>query len=761
MAGKIKVLQFAEGISTSDPTQYTVDVRPVGSQVYEGTTTLSQTIINLGFTVDLTVVGAFDLFIDGFLLAEGASGDYQFTSVVDNKSSQVTLNTAMPTAGLNIYAIYRQTAYMDNPMTTVGDLIVGDVGGQPDVLPIGSEGTVLTSISGSPTWAVSPALSNPMTSAEDLIVGGAGGTPERLAKGTDGQVLTISAGEVTWEDTVQGFVNPMTTAGDLIKGGTAGAADRLAIGDENKVLTSKSGTPSWEVAQLDDLKGSATIANNQLSAADVTGALLDNTKSYFAKIDYSIDRRYTGDISLPAIYSNIIDGSKFNTYSIAYATIMLSHSSGMHFIGGSFVDYGGTSGRNRLIAFDGNGNLDTTFLTAAVDGTKFSSVINTVVELPDGDLLIGGVFANYGATGRNRLVKMSPSGVLDAAFNTNAVDGAKFSTHIYGITKISDGKIAISGNFLNYAGATGKSYLVVLNSDGTEHSAFNTAITNNLNGTIFGTVEIASNKLLVYGAFTNYAGTSNRSYAIVLNIDDGTVDTTLTGAISDSATKFNNAIYSGLKTSDSGFIVGGAFTNYGGITNRNRLLKFKSNGSVDLSFTNLAVDGGFIATQLTTAYQTYLGRLVLVGSFQLNAIPYYGRYGVAMIEKTGIESRESVVNFNYGMRFPNGGFTSYETPCGKIFLNVNTTNIDGVSGRNYVVAHAEDGTFAEKPYRQGTVYAYYNAATSAWELSKDAYQGESRGVTLSITSGGQLQYTSNKRTGTATTNTIKYFVKYL
>lgn len=46
-------------------------------------------------------------------------------------------------------------------------------------------------------------VENPMTTAGDMIVGGVDGTPERLAKGTDDQVLVMTDGEQAWEDVIQ------------------------------------------------------------------------------------------------------------------------------------------------------------------------------------------------------------------------------------------------------------------------------------------------------------------------------------------------------------------------------------------------------------------------------------------------------------------------------------------------------------------------------------------------------------------------------
>jgi hypothetical protein len=89
-------------------------------------------------------------------------------------------------------------AGLSNPMTALGDLIRADTGGVPERLAIGTNGQVLTVVSGEPEWATNTALSNPMTTAGDLITGGVSGAPQRLAVGTDGQVLTVVSGAPSW-----------------------------------------------------------------------------------------------------------------------------------------------------------------------------------------------------------------------------------------------------------------------------------------------------------------------------------------------------------------------------------------------------------------------------------------------------------------------------------------------------------------------------------------------------------------------------------
>ena len=54
---------------------------------------------------------------------------------------------------------------------------------------LGSNGSVASWVAG---------LANPMTTLGDIIVGGASGAPDRLAKGTDGQILAMVAGAPAW-----------------------------------------------------------------------------------------------------------------------------------------------------------------------------------------------------------------------------------------------------------------------------------------------------------------------------------------------------------------------------------------------------------------------------------------------------------------------------------------------------------------------------------------------------------------------------------
>lgn len=77
-----------------------------------------------------------------------------------------------------------------------------------------TQGQVLTADgSGGASWQDNPVgMSNPMTTAGDVIVGGSSGAPTRLAKGTDGQVLTMVSGDVAWANIAAGAIPTVTIA---------------------------------------------------------------------------------------------------------------------------------------------------------------------------------------------------------------------------------------------------------------------------------------------------------------------------------------------------------------------------------------------------------------------------------------------------------------------------------------------------------------------------------------------------------------------
>jgi len=136
----------------------------------------------------------------------------------------------------------------------------------------GSSGYVLTTNgSGVTSWAApSGGFTNPMTSVGDLIIGGASGAATRLAAGTNTHVLTLVGGSPAWAAPSTGFANPMTTNGDLITQ-AAGSPSRIAIGSSGTFLRSSGSAASWNALAVSDLP---TLTSAQLASilSDETGS---------------------------------------------------------------------------------------------------------------------------------------------------------------------------------------------------------------------------------------------------------------------------------------------------------------------------------------------------------------------------------------------------------------------------------------------------------------------------------------------------------
>ncbi len=82
---------------------------------------------------------------------------------------------------------------------------------------------------------------SPITTEGDLIVGNASGEESRLAIGTVGQILSSTGTTANWIDFVP---SPTTTQGDLIFRGPT-TDERLALGGPNQLLTASLGGPIW------------------------------------------------------------------------------------------------------------------------------------------------------------------------------------------------------------------------------------------------------------------------------------------------------------------------------------------------------------------------------------------------------------------------------------------------------------------------------------------------------------------------------------
>lgn len=85
----------------------------------------------------------------------------------------------------------------DTVLTTDGDLLYFNSASEQR-LPIGLDGQFLTITAGLPAWTT--IVTSPITTEGDLQIGDASGDPVRLPIGTPGQLLTVTGSTASWQD---------------------------------------------------------------------------------------------------------------------------------------------------------------------------------------------------------------------------------------------------------------------------------------------------------------------------------------------------------------------------------------------------------------------------------------------------------------------------------------------------------------------------------------------------------------------------------
>lgn len=130
----------------------------------------------------------------------------------------------------------------------------------------------------------------------------------------------------------------------------------------------------------------------------------------------------------------------YDVYSI------LLQTNGQAVIGGGFSKVNGTY-QNYLARLNTDGSRDATF-TANTSGNVYCLALQS-----DNRILVGGRFSSVNGATRNNIARLNSNGLLDTTFNAGVGPDAKVS----GIALQADGKIAISGDFVNVA-SVGRTY---------------------------------------------------------------------------------------------------------------------------------------------------------------------------------------------------------------------------------------------------------------------------------------------------------------
>lgn len=389
-----------------------------------------------------------------------------------------------------------------------------------------------------------------------------------------------------------------------------------------------------------------------------------------------------------------------------YARGIAVQPDGKVLVGGYYFNYGGTN-RNGIVRLNSDGSLDGTFdpgLGTAYDPVRggIASVIKIAVQ-PDGKIIIGGEFTLYNQTPRKFVARLNADGSLDTTFDAGDVS----SEPVRSISLQPDGKVIIAGDYITVNG--NRTFIARLNTNGTVDATFQPGAT--VFPSITATCVQADGKVLIGGDFYKYLGNDNINFFARLN-PDGSLDNTFDS--SGGSTEINSTI----AVQRDGKIVVGSL----GAT----LKRFNPDGSMDPGFdTGTGPDGGITALALQPD-----GKIVIVGDFTTFN-------DIACIHVARINPNGSLdTTFNPG--------TSTETsytylgpvsvalqPDGKIFIGGGFTNYNGVIRRG--IARVLNGDiFLDWPQGDSSVKTF-----SLLIVDDSLVEGnESLKFTLNLLSGG-------------------------
>ena len=316
-----------------------------------------------------------------------------------------------------------------------------------------------------------------------------------------------------------------------------------------------------------------------------------------------------------------------------------------------------------IFRLNSDGTRDETFMVDNVGSgyVGFNDYVYAIKIQNDSKILVGGYFDylvdgtydNVGTYDYNikRIARLNSDGTRDESFLPLEGDG--FNDVVFGIDVDGDGKILVTGDFIEYI-YSGVSYsvnhIIRLNSDGSPDETFMgnvTGFTNNYDE--MRVLCLDSGKYLVCGSFDEYIDINN-TYSVTSLIrlnSDGTLDQTFnyTGFITDYYTA---NLYDVKVQNDGKIIVGGDFRGYADSANTyndvSYLLRLTEDGQFDDTFYyDTGMDEG-VNSIVWSIDITPEGKILIGGEFDQfgilgnggNTINYYDYGYIIVLDDNGL-----------------------------------------------------------------------------------------------------------------------------
>lgn len=228
---------------------------------------------------------------------------------------------------------------------------------------------------------------------------------------------------------------------------------------------------------------------------------------------------------------------------------------------------------SRVARLNADGSSDTTFVNA-IPGPN--DTVNAVALLPDGNVLIGGVFTQISGTARNRTARLHADGSLDTTLNP----GTGANADVYAVAPQINGRMLIGGAFTEFNGVP-RNYIATLLPDGVLNVPFEPGAgvewpADPARASVLALALQADGKALAGGKFTQVDGVARNRIARFNT--DGALDTTF-----DPGTGANAAVNALALQPDGRILVAGEFSQISG-AERRCVARLNADASIDTTF---------------------------------------------------------------------------------------------------------------------------------------------------------------------------------
>lgn len=276
-------------------------------------------------------------------------------------------------------------------------------------------------------------------------------------------------------------------------------------------------------------------------------------------------------------------------------------------VGGNFTNAGGIADADYLARYTPSTNLFSAF-----NATPLNSGVNVLKLMPNGNVLVGGFFTDAGGgASADFLCQLNLTTGAYTAFGVTPL-----SAVVRAAEMLSNGDWALGGDFLNAGDANGD-YLCRMNRTTFVFSSFNATPLNN---SVLALKLDKANNLIVGGTFINAGGDVDASYVTRVNSTTGAFEVlvqtaTPSGPVED------------LEVGDDGILyIGGFYSNWAGDANMDGIVRF--NGAAYLPLMTGVSPAG-PADGVYTLKKLEGGSILLGGTFtQAGGLTLYDRLAI-------------------------------------------------------------------------------------------------------------------------------------